>query len=213
MNLVTIDFAADPEPGPRDLPPGAEALVADGYARIAASRRADAANRSANYVPTPSFIPADYRVVYTALQRVHAQRLAPNQRMCEWGSGLGVIAGLAQQLGFAACGIESQPGLVEQARKLAQDHGLQTEFATGGYVPEAAEHLTDYGDDLATLTRGIPDGYEELGHDPEDFGLIYAFPWPGEESFIETLFEHVAADGTLLLTYHSTGDVKLQRKG
>lgn len=198
---------------PAALPPAAEDLVADAYARIAASRRADAADTSPDYVPTPAFIPADYRVVYGALRQIHDARLAPNTRMCEWGSGLGVIAGLAQQLGFTACGIESQAGLVEQARGLAADHGLSTEFVAGSYLPESAEHLADYGDDLATLTRGIPDGYADLGHDPEDFGLIYLFPWPGEEAFAEQLFDHVAGDGALLLTYRSTGDVVLQRKG
>lgn len=195
------------------LPVAAEALVADAYARIAAARRADAADTSPNYVPAPSFIPADYRVVYRALAQIHTLRLAPNARICEWGSGLGVIAGLAGQLGFAACGIESQPGLVDQARALAADHGLAVDFAVGSYVPESAEHLADYGDDLATLTRGIPHGYDTLGHDPSDFGLIYVYPWPGEEAFAQALFEHVAADGALLLSYRSTGDVVLQRKG
>ena len=187
--------------------------MADAYARIAATRRADAADRTPGYVPSASFIPADYRVVWTALDQIHAQQLAPNARMCEWGSGLGVIAALAGQLGYAACGIESQPDLVKQARSLVADHKLPVDFVTGSYLPEAAAHLADFADDLGTLTLGIPDGYDELGHDPDDFGLIYVFPWPGEEAFIETLFDHVAADGTLLLTYHSTGDVKLQRKG
>ena len=205
-----------PEPLPldeprRDLPPAAEALVADAYERIAASRRADAADTSPSYVPAPSFVPADYRVVYAGLAEIHARRLAPNQRMCEWGSGLGVVASLAAQLGFAACGIEAQPGLVDQARDLASHHGLQIDFATGSYVPASAEHLTDFGDELATLTVGIAPGYDELDHAPEDFGLIYAFPWPGEEPFMERLFESVAGDGALLLTYRSTGDVILQR--
>jgi len=209
LPLTTIPLSETPV----TLPPAAEAFVADAYARIAASRRADAAYTSPDYVPAPSFIPADYRVVYGALRQIHDARLAPNTRMCEWGSGLGVIAGLAQQLGFAACGIESQAGLVDQARALAADHSQKTEFVAGSYLPESAEHLADYRDDLATLTRGIPDGYADLGRDPEDFGLIYLFPWPGEEAFAETLFAHVAADAALLLTYRSTGDVVLQRKG
>ncbi len=208
MPLTTLPLSQTPVP----LPPAAEALVADAYARIAASRRADAADTSPNYVPTPSFIPADYRVIYSALDQIHAQRLSANTRMCEWGSGLGVIAALCQQLGFDASGIESQPGLVAQARELAADHTLAVDFATGSYVPESVEHLADYGDDLATLTVGIPHGYDDLGREPEDFGLIYAFPWPGEEPFMEQLFDHTAASGALLLTYRSTGDVVLQRK-
>ncbi|MEL7089295.1 MAG: hypothetical protein AAGL98_12790, partial [Planctomycetota bacterium] len=56
------------------------------------------------------------------------------------------------------------------------------------------------------------DGYDDLGLDPEDFGLIYAYPWPGEEEVVEQIFAAVAATGALLLTYRSTEDLVLQRK-
>ncbi|MEE9405318.1 MAG: hypothetical protein V3V20_10515 [Algisphaera sp.] len=201
MPLLTLT-----PPPAGDLPPAAETLVADAYQRIAAF------SRSSNADNAPAFVPADYREVYATLDHIHQQQLAPTRRFCEWGSGFGVVAALAQQMGFDACGIESQSDLVAAARLLAEDHHLAVDFVHGSYIPEAAEHLADFQDDLATLARNMADGYDELGHDPEDFGVIYAFPWPGEEVFVETLFEQVAAVGALLLTYRSTGDVTLQRK-
>ena len=36
----------------------------------------------------------------------------------------------------------------------------------------------------------------------EDFELIFAFPWPGEETLFFDLFETYAARGAHLMTYH-----------
>jgi len=207
LSLVTLPF---------DVPFGlltdvSEALVADAEERIAdflnASRRAGANREGA-------FVPADYRRVYGGLETIRVQGLAATDRMCEWGSGFGVVASLAAQLGFEACGIEIERDLVEQAEALVAAHGLDVAFAHGSFIPESAEAagLADVQDDLATLAHGVADGYEELGLDPEDFGLIYAYPWPGEEEVVETIFDAVAASGALLLTYRSTEDLVLQRK-
>jgi len=200
--LLTIPFEVPWTP----LPPRCEALVEDAQGRIA-----DFLNGQGDEGPS-AFVPADFRRVYGALVAVHGAGLAPVDGFCEWGSGFGVVAGLAAQVGFEACGIEIQRDLVEQAQSLVADHDLDVEFAHGSFIPEAAEHLADVQDDLATLGRGVSDGYEELGLDPEDFGVIYAYPWPGEEEVVETIFEAVAARGALLVTYRSTEDVVVQRK-
>jgi len=188
------------------LPPRCEALVDD-----AAGRIADFLNACRGEEPA-AFVPADFRRVYAALEAIYAAGLAPTDGFCEWGSGFGVVAGLASQVGFEACGIEIERDLVEQAQGLVADHDLDVEFAHGSFIPESAEHLADVQDDLATLSRGVSDGYEELGLDPEDFGVIYAYPWPGEEEVVETIFDTVAARGALLLTYRSTEDLILHRK-
>ncbi|MEM1028028.1 MAG: hypothetical protein AAGJ38_08080 [Planctomycetota bacterium] len=206
MSLVTLPFDVPFKP----LPPRSEALVADGEERL--TELLDAGRRGAAASSKGAFVPADYRRVYAGLAAVEDQGQAPTHHFCEWGSGLGVVTGLAAQLGFAACGIEIERDLVELAEGLMQDHDLDVEFAHGSFIPESAEHLADVQDDLATLGRGVADGYDELGLDPDDFGLIYAYPWPGEEEVIETIFDAVAASGALLLTYRSTEDLVLQRK-
>jgi hypothetical protein len=45
-----------------------------------------------------------------------------------------------------------------------------------------------------------------------DFDLFFAFPWPGEHVFFETVFEACTADGALLLTYRGREGMNLTRK-
>lgn len=206
MSLLTLPFDVPFRP----LPEWSEALVDDGEGRIAdflnASRSEGCASGGG------AFVPADFRRVYAALDVIYTAGLAPTEQMCEWGSGFGIVAALAAQIGFEARGIEIERDLVEQAEEFVAAHDLEVEFAHGSFIPESAEHLADVQDDLATLGRGVADGYEELGASPEDFGLIYAYPWPGEEEVVERIFDAVAATGALLLTYRSTEDLVLQRK-
>src|SRR5262245_60803488 len=72
----------------------------------------------------PGFVPSDYYRVYGVLRAIAEQSEAPGQRFCEWGSGFGVVAGLAAFLGFEAWGIEIEAELVEAARTLAADFEL-----------------------------------------------------------------------------------------
>ncbi|MEM7625145.1 MAG: class I SAM-dependent methyltransferase [Planctomycetota bacterium] len=202
MSLVTI-FLDVPQ---LELPSQSEALIADAGDRIA-----DFVAAARGEGPA-AFVPADFPRVYAALSAIYGTGLAAGDRCCEWGSGFGVVAALATHIGFEACGIEIERDLVGQAESLAADHDLSIEFAHGSFIPESAEHLADVRDDLATLGRGVADGYDELGLDPEDFALIYAYPWPGEEEVVERIFDAVAARGALLLTYRSTEDLVLQRK-
>src|SRR5262245_30630520 len=58
------------------------------------------------------FVPSDFERVYGVLRAVAARDLAPGRRFCEWGSGFGVVAGLAAMLDFDACGIEVEAELV-----------------------------------------------------------------------------------------------------
>ncbi|MEM1108266.1 MAG: class I SAM-dependent methyltransferase [Planctomycetota bacterium] len=195
------------------LPEVAEVLVADSEQRISDYLGAKRSGEGGGFGGGGgAFVPADYRRVYTGLAKVYDAGLAPTEQFCEWGSGFGVVAALAAQLGFEACGIELEHDLVPQAEAFVAEHDLDVAFACGSFIPESAEHLADVQDDLATLGRGVADGYDELGMDPDDFGLIYAYPWPGEEEVITTIFDAVAASGALLLTYRSTEDLVLQRK-
>ncbi|MEL7087584.1 MAG: hypothetical protein AAGL98_03950, partial [Planctomycetota bacterium] len=111
MNLLTVPF----EPPAAELPPASAALLAD-----AAERIADYLNAGRGQGPA-AFVPADFPRVYTGLAAVYETGLVPGDRFCEWGSGFGVVAGLATQVGFEACGIEIERDLVEQAEALVTD--------------------------------------------------------------------------------------------
>ena len=163
------------------------------------------------------FVPSDFVTVYHALRAITEANLAPGTSLCEWGSGFGVVASLAAMLEFDAYGIEIERGFVDASRKLADDFGLPVEFVHGSYVPSGAEAYVEeaYADNNAeshSLVTDADDAYDELGLDLDDFDVVFAYPWPGEERLIENLFEKYAAEGTLLLMYNQYNSVRLRRK-
>lgn len=187
------------------VPSEASLIVRDAEARIERfmhRRRND---------PLPAFVPSDFRLGYAALELIRDRHLAPDMTMCEWGSGFGVIACLATQLGYDACGIEIERDLNDESQALADEHELATQFVHGSFIPDGGDHLADGSGEFAGLSTDLPSGYEELGLDVDDFGLIYAYPWPGEEHVIEQIFEAYAATGALLVTYRGMNHIHVHR--
>jgi hypothetical protein len=187
------------------VPPPAAALLADAQQRL---QHYDAKFQAS----IPAFVPSDFDEVYHALAWIAASGLSAGHRFLEWGSGIGVVACLASLLEFDAIGIEIEPVLVEIAESLAKAHDIEVQFACGSYVPSGAEPFVDIAGDVTWLRTDRPDAYVDLELEPEDFDLIYAYPWPGEEQVIFDLFESCSAVGSLLLTYHSQDGLRLQRK-
>lgn len=163
------------------------------------------------------FVPSDFKTVFHALQTITDTNLASGTSFCEWGSGFGVVTLLASMLEFAACGIEIEQELVDESRRMADDFGLPGEFVQGSFIPPGAESCVDeaYAENNAEyswLITDADDGYDELQLGPEDFDIVFSYPWPGEEYLITSLFEKYAAEGALLLTYNSLESVRLRRK-
>lgn len=138
-------------------------------------------------------------------------RASRGPMFCEWGSGFGVITMLASMLGFEAYGIEVQSELVLAAEELANDFSCDVRFAHGSFVSSqdsdltaSAEHSWWHDDDGTS--------YEDLDLEPQDFDVFFAYPWPGEEPLFEALFLRYASDGAILLTYHDTSGVLVQRR-
>jgi hypothetical protein len=120
-------------------------------------------------------------------------------------------------LEFDACGIEIDRPLYDNSVSLAEDFGLPANFVLGSFVPPGGEALaeevyTDNGGEFFWLETNADDAYDVLGLDPDDFDVIFAYPWPGEERVIERLFDHFAAAGALLLTYVQFDLVHVRRK-
>ncbi len=163
------------------------------------------------------FVPSDFATVYRSLRVIAEANLAPGTSLCEWGSGFGVVASLAAMLEFKACGIEIEKGLVDASRRLAEDFGLPVEFVHGGFIPQGAEAdveeaYANTSRDYFWLVTDADDAYGELGRGPDDFDIVFAYPWPGEECLIDSLFEKYAAEKALLLTYTDYDSVRLRRK-
>jgi hypothetical protein len=199
--LVDVELALPVDPIPADV----AALIADAKERI---DELEDNSRAA----MPAFVPSDFELCYRALAAIEAVNLATGRRFLEWGSGIGVVACLATQLGFDAIGIEIESPLIDIADELAASHDLDVEFICGSFVPHGTEVTVGTADDFAWLSTTGPVAYDDLDLEPNDFDLIFAYPWPGEEQIIFDLFAVHAATGALLLTYHGLEGVRLQRK-
>jgi predicted O-methyltransferase YrrM len=202
MPLAIVQFAPVADP----LPAAARRLCDDAQARI------DAFIEARHARPIVAYVPSDFAQVYQAMESIERQMLAPGRRFVEWGSGVGVATCLAAMLDFDAIGIEIEPELVEISRELADDHGLDVEFVHGSFLPEGAEEMVDQQGDVAWLRTDGPDAYAELQLEADDFDVVFAYPWPGEEQLVFDVFEAYAATGALLLTFHGQEGMRLQRR-
>ncbi len=133
----------------------------------AASRFIADGRRLAKEVNCFDFVPSNYENAWSTLDAL------PRGRFCEWGSGLGIVTGLAEMLGFEACGIEVDGELCRQSRELFKMHGLKGEIYHGSYFETEAR---------------------------ADFYYVYC--WPSIMAATETWFDQIAsADSTLLICY------------
>ena len=202
MSLTTLEF--DPPLG--ELPSRVVELLNDADARI------ERLQHDRRDQPIAAFVPCDFALAQHALAHLTELALAPGHRFVEWGSGAGVVACLAGMLGWDAVGIEIEEELVDIAVSLAEDHDVEVEFVRGSFVPEDCHADLTEQRDINWLRTDGADAYEWLGLDPDDFDLVFAYPWPGEEQIVFDIFAEAAAVGTLLLTYHGQDGVRLQRK-
>lgn len=154
------------------------------------------------------FVTSDALAAGTVLRSIMDQRLAPNETFLEWGSGFGIVAGVAAWLEFDAFGMEIQSELVAEARALAERWELAVEYAVGTFIEE---------DDLrqsfpAQLGWSAPDGYQELDLDPAEVGVTYAYPWPGEEALYLNRFARVAPTEAIFVLHRGSAGNSLYRK-
>ncbi|MFN7671461.1 MAG: hypothetical protein ACK6D1_02180 [Planctomycetota bacterium] len=132
MPLLPFDLPHVPAP----LPAAVATFLAD------AQRRIDAWFARPEHRAGIGFIPCEPLPVFAALAALRAQD--PGARtLLEWGSGFGVVTGLAATLGFTAHGIEIAADLVAEAEQLLADHRLRATSAgsdpSGCRAPPAAQ--------------------------------------------------------------------------
>lgn len=202
MPLLDIPLPVDESPIPGDV----QRFVDDAESRVRdlMDARAD--------LPLPGFVPSDFASVYRGLRAMTEHHLAPGDAFLEWGSGYGVVAMLASLLDYDAAGIEVHRELIDAAESLAEEYELPTVFIHGSFIPDDHQAVADIATDFEVIDTDAPAAYGELGRAIDDFDVIFAFPWPGEEQTITQLFAATAAEGALLMTYHGLDDLRLRRK-
>lgn len=160
----------------------------------------------------PGFVPSDHRQIYRALKVLASTNAAPGNLFCEWGSGFGVASCLAAMTGLQATGIEIHQLLVQSARQLAADFNLDVEFHCDSFIPQGSENCFDDTEASGWLTTQAGSIREETGVCPDNFDIIFVYPWPGEEHVIENLFNRHAAVGSLLMTFLGREELQVHRK-
>lgn len=188
------------------VPPEVERFIVDARSRI------DSFIESRLDEPIHSFVPSDFSLVYGALRHVADSHLAAGPLFCEWGSGAGAVTCLAAMVGFDACGIEFEPDLVELSTRLAGNYNLKAPIYQGNLVPHGGQKIAEEVSEFEWLAVGGDDPYGQMERQIDDFDVIFAYPWPGEQRVIERLFDRFAFDGALLMTYNGIEGMRLFRK-
>jgi hypothetical protein len=103
----------------------------------------------------------------------------PRGRFCEWGSGWGIVTGLAQTLGFQAEGVEIDQALSDASRQFLAEHGLTCPIHCADY------HLLECAADV-----------------------YFVYCWPGQILATEEHFERTAPPGARLLIAYGQSDIR-----
>jgi SAM-dependent methyltransferase len=147
--------------------------------------------------PFENFVNADYQAVGHTLLSMRGK----HRRLIELGSGLGVVAIMADRLGFEAVGIEIEPELVDYANQLAKDYQSKAKFYCGSFVPDEYCFESDEREHLTHSKTDSEAAYDQVGEQLADFDLVYAYPWPDEHDFFDKLIQQCGHPNTTLMTY------------
>lgn len=147
------------------------------------------------------FVPGDYGGILQTLLEFRARGL----KFLEWGSATGVVVVMADLLGFDAYGIELDGGLVSIARGLAERYDSRARFVAGSFLPSGYRWRPATGDGrLGTIGQGVS-AYAELGLGLDDFDVVYAYPWSGEEPMMLDLMRTYGNSKARLLLHGDHG--------
>lgn len=162
--------------------------------------------------PIEQYVACDFRDVWRAMHAVTEANISIGNTFLEWGSGFGVVTGLASHLGWDAVGIEAEPFLVEQSKRFLRKTGLSGQIACGNFLPPGADRLAKKQANHASLFHDIPSAYAELDLQWDDFALVFVYPWPGEHHFLKEVFRVYAQENALLLLFLGPYEIELYRK-
>jgi len=169
----------------------------------------------------PRFIPSDPLAIFRAIDFVTREDLPLGRVFCEWGSGFGVATGIAALLGYESYGIEIEPSLAAASQSLATDQGIEFTILNTSYIPEGFESYAAVGGEELVLPENFSDHgdgfgqvpiYDGMPYSTDEIDLFFVYPWPGEQEFMQQLFEAIATEGAILLTYLEDGEVSVHQK-
>ena len=161
--------------------------------------------------PIEQYVACDFRDVWRALSKLTASKIAKGNTFCEWGCGFGIVTGLASQLGWEAIGIEAEAFLVDEARRFLMRNGLKGEILHGNFLPRGSERLARSQSNHASLFHQVENAYEQHELELDDYALVFAYPWPGEDHYLQEVFRHYAGNGALMLMFLGPYEIEIGR--
>jgi hypothetical protein len=194
MTLKAIGLRIDLDVG--DISESERELIAAGEMRIRSLlvRKPD----------VTTLLASDPQAFCRGLKALRRQGILKGRYFCDWGSGIGLISGLAALNGFEAYGVEVEAAFVAEADALCSSFSLTASFVRGSFVPSDISGcfgvLGTYGATDWSITREL-DVYDALGRNCAAMDLIYAYPWPREVHLYERLFDLTAKKGAVLWLY------------
>ncbi len=159
-----------------------------------------------------NFVTCDFHLVAAALDYLAQSHLLAGDRFCELGAGFGVVAAIASVAGLRSHGVEVEPNLAAAAADLVDELGVEVPIVCGSLIPPGIDGLEDLAMELEHVQTDAGDAYAELGLGFDEIDLFFAFPWPGESGFFETLIDRAASVGACLLMYQGRDGMTLSRK-
>lgn len=157
------------------------------------------------------FVASDYELVYQTFDWIERTRLAPGRRFLEWGCGFAVVSCLAARIGWDVMGVEAEADLMAEARRTVAQWAQPVELVHGNFLPPGAEQTAD-DPTLPSLGHAVASAYQTHGVELDDFSIVFAYPWPGEEDFLAGVFQRHAAPGAILVLFCGPYDIRLWRR-
>lgn len=162
--------------------------------------------------PLAQYVECDFDWLARGLQHCLEHQLTDGNLFVEWGCGFGVVTGVASLLGLDAIGIEAEQFLCQEAELLLQQNDIQAEIWQGNFLPGGASRLAIDEDPIVSLSHQCLSAYEAHQMSLDDFAIVYAYPWPGEEHFLKLVFDRYSRPGALLLLYRGPYHLEFYRK-
>ena len=211
MALKQIDFDISND----ELPAEIKAMIDE------SDRRIDALFASGGNLQVPRYMPSDPELFFRVLKTMTERNLPLGRVFCEWGCGYGICACIAAKLGYEAYGIELDPRMAKQARSLTDDLGIPIEVLETSYVPDGYDSYSGMGGEvlikeermLSRDDRFVSELiYDGMDREIAEIDIFFVYPWPLEQAFMRELFDEIAAEGAILITFHKSGEILAFRK-
>ena len=166
----------------------------------------------ANDLECDDFIPCDFHLFAQALDWILESDLPAPRRFCELGSGLGTVVAVAAERGLDSTGIEIGAELVEHANLFIREFNVDAKFYRASFVPRDAQRRSDVFTKFAAVDSDVAAVGDGEIPALSDFDLLFAYPWPHQQTLFEALLETYGDEGSLLLTYQGQKGMRLHRK-